>query len=111
MVGDLPDTILPGVPLRIADGRFRNAGSGVAENSLQCCVVNSRQVWRVWDTGERRTEGRVILIVFLFFIFFSFPNAEKKESNKKFEFLLFFYFYFFLFFSSETPENSEKIKK
>ena len=82
MVGALEPTILPGVPLRIANGRFRNAGSGVAGNSLQCFVVNPRQVWSVWDTGELCTEGREILIVFLFLFFFSFfPNAEKIEKQ------------------------------
>ena len=98
-VGGLPDTILPGVPLRIADGRFCNAGSQVTLPWWQCFVGNARQVWRVWDTGERCGGGREILIVFLFFIFFR--HWGKKKNNKKFEFLLFFYFIFFIFSSAE----------
>ena len=80
MVGALEPTILPGVPLRIANGRFGNAEPKVTFLCSLSSGGNARQVWRVWDTGERRTQGLMIHIVFLFFIFFSFPNAEKKEK-------------------------------
>ena len=98
MVGDIPDTILPGAPSAIGHRRFGNAEPKVTFLCSLSSGGNARQVWRVWDTGERCGGGRVILIGFLFLFFFFFSQCRKKRKVIRKKFLLFFYFYFFIFF-------------